>query len=402
MWNCFKNAPALSTTSPLGTHPVSVPSTSAAPSVVKLILLLCVSWLAAGLACQASTLQSARVKDLTTIEGIRENPLIGYGLVVGLNGTGDRQQTVFSTQTLANMLQRMGVQVSGTAVRVNNIAAVFVTASLPAFARPGMAIDVNVSSIGDAKSIEGGLLLMTRLFAANGQVYAAAQGPIAVGGYSAGVPGNTRTVNHPTSGRIPAGATVELPAPLELRNLHSISLLLRDADFATARDLAAAINNEFHVDIAKALDSRRVEVATPQGKDDEIPTLLARIEELTVPVHPAARVVVNERTGTIVIGREVHLGAVSILHGNLVIDVATTYQVSQPGLAARVGQTEVVPQTKVSSSESPARRIELQEGATVEDLVRGLQTIGATARDVVSILQAIQKAGALQAELDVI
>lgn len=355
----------------------------------------------ASLAASAATLQSARVKDLTTIEGIRDNPLIGYGLVVGLNGTGDRQQTIFSTQTLANMLLRMGVQVSATTMQVKNIAAVFVTASLPPFARPGMQVDVTVSSVGDAKSIEGGLLLLTRLYAANGQVYAAAQGPVAVGGYSAGNTGNSRTVNTPTTGRIPGGAIVEQPAPLDLKNLQALAFLLRDPDFATARDLAAAINEEFKVDIAHAVDSRRIEIAEPHGAE-KLPDMLARIEELVVPVHSAARVVVNERTGTIVIGRDVKLGAVSILHGNLVIDVSTTYKVSQPSIGATVGQTEVVPQTKINSAETPARRMELGEGATVEDLVKGLQAIGATARDVVSILQGIQKAGALQAELDII
>jgi flagellar P-ring protein precursor FlgI len=357
--------------------------------------------LAAGMGAAAATLQSARVKDLTTIEGVRDNPLIGYGLVVGLNRTGDSQQTIFSTQTLANMLQRMGVQVPGATIRVNNVAAVFVTASLPAFARPGMQVDATVSSAGDAKSIEGGILLLTRLYAANGQVYATAQGAVTVGGYSAGTTGNTRTLNHPTTGRIPGGVTVEQSAPLDLRSLQPLSLLLRDPDFATARDMAAAINEEFKVEIARVIDDRRIEIALPHG-DDKVPEMLARIQELVVPVHSAARVVVNERTGTIVIGRDVRLGAVSILHGNLVIDVSTTYHVSQPSIAANVGQTEVVPQVKVNSAEAPARRIELPDGATVEDLVRGLQAIGATARDVVSILQAIQKAGALEAELDII
>jgi flagellar P-ring protein precursor FlgI len=357
--------------------------------------------LLADLSGLAATLQSARVKDLTTIEGIRENSLIGYGLVVGLNRTGDSQQTIFSTQTLANMLQRMGVQVPGATLRVNNVAAVFVTASLPAFARPGMQVDATVASAGDAKSIEGGFLLLTRLYAANGEVYATAQGPVTVGGYTAGNQATSRTLNHPTTGRIPSGAIVEQPAPLNLDSLKTLSFLLREPDFATARDLAAAINNEFKIDIARVLDSRRIEVAVPQNAE-AVPSMLARIEELVVPVHPSARVVVNERTGTIVIGRDVKLGQVSILHGNLVIDVSTTYQVSQPTPFSKTGQTVVVPQTKVNSAETPARRIELGEGATVEDLVRGLQSIGATARDVVSILQAIQKAGALQAELDVI
>jgi flagellar P-ring protein precursor FlgI len=367
----------------------------------RILIVLFAIMLLVSLSGSAATLQSARVKDLATIEGIRENSLIGYGLVVGLNRTGDSQQTVFSTQTLANMLQRMGVQVPGGTIRVNNVAAAFVTASLPAFARPGMLLDASVSSAGDAKSIEGGFLLLTRLYAANGQVYATAQGPVTVGGYSAGGQGNSRTLNHPTAGRIPAGATVEQPAPLNLDNLKTLSFLLREPDFATARDLAAAINTEFKVDIARVVDSRRIEVVAPKNSE-AVPNMLARIEELVVPVHPSARVVVNERTGTIVIGRDVKVGSVSILHGNLVIDIATTYQVSQPSPFSKVGQTVVVPQTKVNSAEAPARRIELGDGATVEDLVRGLQAIGATARDVVSILQAIQKAGALQAELDVI
>jgi flagellar P-ring protein precursor FlgI len=348
----------------------------------------------------ATTLTQVRVKDITTIEGIRENPLVGYGLVVGLNGTGDRRQTVFSTQTLSNILQRMGVQVSGDAIRVNNIAAVFVTANLPPFARPGMQLDVTVSSIGDAKSLEGGILLLTPLSAANGQTYAVAQGPMTLGGYSAGGGGNTKLVNHPTAGRIPGGAIVEKPLAIDLTQMQTLALLLRSADFATARDLAAAVNQSIGKPVAHAVDSRRIEISTSVAGTD-VTDLLAQIQETMVPVHSIAKVVVNERTGTVVMGKDVQLGAVSILHGNLEIEVRTELTVSQPGPLSH-GQTTVVPQTTVNTQEAPARRIELKQGATVEDLVRGLQAIGATARDIVAILQAIKEANALHAELEVI
>ncbi len=354
---------------------------------------------AADVASATETTQ-VRIKDITTIEGIRENPLVGYGLVVGLNGTGDRRQTIFSTQTLSNILQRMGVQVAGDAIRVNNIAAVFVTANLPSFSRPGLQLDVTVSSIGDAKSLEGGLLLLTPLSAANGQTYAAAQGPLTLGGFSAGGGGNTKVVNHPTVGRIPSGAIVEKALSVDLAQMPVLSFLLRNADFATARDLAAAVNQTAGKTIARAVDSRRIEVAATPGEQN-VTDLLAQIQETLVTVHSTAKVVVNERTGTVVMGKDVQLGAVSILHGNLEIEVKTEIVVSQPGMLSQ-GQTAVVPETKVKAQESPARRIELKQGATVEDLVRGLQAIGATARDIVAILQAIKQAGALHADLEVI
>jgi flagellar P-ring protein FlgI len=341
-----------------------------------------------------------RVKDITTIEGIRDNPLVGYGLVVGLNGTGDRQQTIFSTQTLSNILQRMGVQVAGNAIKVNNIAAVFVTANLPAFAQPGMQLDVTVSSIGDAKSLDGGMLLLTPLTAANGQTYAVAQGPMILGGYSAGGGGNTKIVNHPTSGRIPSGAIVERPMAVDLSQWPTVSFLLRNADFATARDLAGAVNQAVGKPLARAVDSRRIEVSTI-GAEGTITDLLAKVQETMVSVYSSAKVVINERTGTVVMGKDVQLGAVSILHGTLEIEVKTELKVSQPGILSS-GQTMVVPETSIKAQESPARRIELKQGATVEDLVRGLQAIGATARDIVAILQAIKEANALHADLEVI
>lgn len=343
------------------------------------------------------------IRDVATVEGVRENSLVGYGLVAGLKGTGDKQQTYFTVQTLASVLARMGVQIPAavlqSTVQVKNVAAVFVTASLPPFSRPGMRLDVMVSSIGDARSLEGGLLLLTPLYAADGQVFAAAQGPLVVGGYSAGTSANAKQVNHPTVGRVPGGALVERDSALDLASLDHLSLLLNDANFSTAEEVAKAINRERAQPVATVIDGRRIEIRMEKGA--AIPEVLARVENLEIEVRRRAKVVVNERTGTVVLGKDVHLGAVSILHGNFSIAVTTAYSVSQPNPLGQ-GQTEVVPQTKVSASEAPARNVELNEGASVEELVTRLQAIGATARDVVSILQAIKAAGALEAELEVI
>lgn len=360
--------------------------------------------LAAGCAMADET-HKVLIRDVATVEGVRENPLVGYGLVAGLKGTGDKQQTYFTIQTLASILARMGVQIPSSVlqstVQVKNVAAVFVTASLPPFARPGIHLDVTVSSIGDARSLEGGLLLLTPLYAADGQVFAAAQGPLVVGGYTAGSATNSKQMNHPTVGRVPAGALVERESALHLAGLDHLSLLLNDANFATAETVAAAINRGWSAPIATVVDSRRIEVNVAGAVPSYIPALLARIENLEIEVQRRAKVVINERTGTVVLGKDVHLGAVSILHGNFAIEVTTALTVSQPNPLAG-GQTEVVPQTKVSATETPARNVELSEGASVEQLVTRLQAIGATARDVVSILQAIQAAGALEAELEVI
>ncbi len=343
------------------------------------------------------------IRDVATVEGVRENSLVGYGLVAGLKGTGDKQQTYFTVQTLASVLARMGVQIPAavlqSTVQVKNVAAVFVTASLPPFSRPGMRLDVMVSSIGDARSLEGGLLLLTPLYAADGQVFAAAQGPLVVGGYSIGTTANAKQVNHPTVGRVPGGALVERDSALDLSSLDHLSLLLNDANFSTAEEVATAINREWTQPVASVIDSRRIDIRIEKGSP--IPAVLARVENLEIAVRRRAKVVVNERTGTVVLGKDVHLGAVSILHGNFSIAVTTTYGVSQPNPLGQ-GQTEVVPQTKVSATEAPARNVELNEGASVEELVTRLQAIGATARDVVSILQAIKAAGALEAELEVI
>lgn len=340
------------------------------------------------------------LRDLITIEGVRENPLIGYGMVVGLAGTGDRRQTIFSTQSLGNIMQKMGVQIPSAAVSVKNIAAVFVTASLPAFARPGTQIDVTVSSIGDATSLEGGTLLLTSLYAADGQIYGEAQGAVTLGGYSAGKAGNTKQVNHPTAGRIPNGGLVERTVTVDLASQKHLTLMLRDTDFRLSRDMAEAINADLGRPVATAIDGRRVELET--AADPNIPALLSRVMALTVVTHPKAKVVVNEKTGTIVMGKEVRLSAVSILHGDLSIEIATEYQVSQPSPFSYRGDTAVVPQTTLDTKEDKVKKIELTEGAKVEQLVHGLQAIGATARDVVAILQAIKAAGALQGDLEVI
>ena len=349
-----------------------------------------------------SAARQVRLRDISTVEGVRDNMLIGYGLVVGLRRTGDSQQTQFSTQTLANILQRMGLQIPVASVQIRNVAAVFVTATLPPFSRPGTRIDVTVSSIGDAKSIEGGLLLLTPLHASDGQVYAAAQGPVAIAGYTAGAHGTTTTVNHPTVGRIPDGAIVERDTSVDLSHWTRISLLLREPDFGVARNAAEAINKTLGNGVAHAIDGSRVEVNTTGIAGDGIPALLARVGDVEVAVAPVAKVVVNERTGTVVLGRDVSLGACSILQGSLAVDITTTYEVSQPAPFSPKGQTTVVPEETVQAHEAPAQSVSLKEGATVEDLVKGLQAIGASARDIVAILQAIKAAGALQAELEVI
>lgn len=347
----------------------------------------------------SSSPHQVRIREITTVEGMRENSLMGYGLVVGLRGTGDQKQTVFTTQMLANLMTRMGMQIAPNNVTVKNIAAVFVTSSLPAFARSGTQVDVLVSSIGDAKSLEGGTLLLTSLRAADGQIYATAQGALAVGGYSAGGGGVSKQLNHPTVGRIPNGGIAERDLAPNLVNLATLSLLLREADFTNAERVAQRINAEFDHPIASVTDSRRIEIASAGFN---VPALLARIQSLPVSVLAPTRVIVNEKTGTIVMGREALLSAVSILQGSLSVEISTNFQVSQPNPLSKNGETVVVPQTSVSAKDGPTKRIELREGATVEQLVNGLQSIGASARDVVSILQALKAAGALQAELEVI
>jgi flagellar P-ring protein precursor FlgI len=310
---------------------------------------------------------------------------------------------VFPVQTLISTLQRMGVNVpttgSANTLRVQNMAAVFIAATLPPFAEPGTKLDVTVSSAGDAHSLNGGLLLMTALYGPDGRIYAQAQGPLVLGGYAATANGNAKIVNHPTTGRIPGGAMVERGVPLDLSRLPSLSILLNDADFRTAERMADAINVELKRPLAHAADSRRVDLHPQSGED--LPALLARVEAVEVETFPRAKVVVNERTGTVVIGGDVRLQPVSILHGGLVVNVVSDFAVSQPGpLNNRTTQT--VQETRVDAQDKPVNQIVLKRGATVDDLVQELQGIGASARDVISILQAMKEAGALEAELEVL
>ncbi|MGN6593212.1 MAG: flagellar basal body P-ring protein FlgI [Terriglobales bacterium] len=356
----------------------------------------------AALAAPPSNSLEVPISDITTVAGVRDNLLVGYGLVVGLNGTGDRRQTLFTTQTLSNILQRMGVQTAPQQMMVYNVAAVFVTATLPPFARPGMRIDITVSSTGDARSLAGGLLLLCAQHGPDGEVYAEAQGPLTIGGFSAGNAQSKVQVNSTNVGIVPAGGIVERDTAVSLRSLKQLTLLLREPDFVTANSIADAINHSLGTGTpAHAIDSRRVDIAWPSDPD-AIPAFLAKVESLKVPVVPPARVVVDERTGTIVIGSNVQLAPVSILHGNLAVQVTTTLSVSQPSPFSSGGTTQVVPNTEVKATDQPASKLTLQAGATVQDLVNGLQSIGANARDIVSILRAIKAAGALQAQLEVI
>jgi len=353
----------------------------------------------------ASVAQRTRIKDVTSIEGIRDNQLIGYGIVVGLRGTGDTQQTVYPVQTLLSTLERLGITVpqtgsnSASNMQVKNIAGVFVVATLPPFSRTGERIDVTVSSAGDARSLEGGVLLMTPLYGPDGQIYAQAQGPLVLGGFQVSGGGNTRQVNHPTTARLPSGALVERTVPFDLRQMRTVSIILNEADFHTAERMAAAINTTLKSQRAHVADSRRVEIALEPSED--LPALLDQIEAVEIEVFPRARVVVNERTGTVVIGGKVRLQPVSILHGGLSINVMLENKVSQPNAFAQ-GTTQVVQQTTLQAQDKPVNRIELKAGATVEDLVQELQQIGATARDVISILQGMKEAGALEADLEVL
>jgi flagellar P-ring protein precursor FlgI len=341
----------------------------------------------------------SRLKDLTSIEGVRDNQLVGYGIVVGLNKTGDKVQTIFGTQSLANMLERMGLTVNPTLVKVANTASVMVTATLPPFAQPGTKIDVTAAAIGDATNLQGGLLLMTSLHSANGQIFAVAQGPVVTGGFVAGRGGNVQTVNHPTVGRVPNGASVERPAPSVEPTAH-VRLQLRNEDFATASHISEAVNRKFG-SIAKTENSALVDVDTPAEWRPRMAEFIAALGDLRIEVDNSAKIVVNERTGTIVMGKDVRIAPVAILHGNLSVEVQTRLQVSQPGPLSQ-GKTEVVPEVTVAAKDEPTRNVVLKEGATVDELVRGLTAIGSSARDIIAILQNLRAAGALDAELEVI
>lgn len=341
---------------------------------------------------------AARLKDLVDIEGVRDNQLVGYGVVVGLAGKGDTQQTVFSNQSLTNILERMGVAVSPTAIRVKNTASVMVTATLPPFAQPGMHIDAIVGAIGDATTLQGGLLILTSLRGADGQVYAVAQGPVVTGAFVAGRSGATQAVNHPTVGRTPNGAIVERAAP-SVAPKTVAHLQLREPDFTTSARIAEAINKRFAN--AHAENAGLVSVPIPADFSSRGAEFIAQLENLTVEPDRAARVVVNERTGTIVLGRDVRISPVAVMHGNLNVEVQSTPEVSQPNPLSQ-GTTQAVQQDRVAVAEEKARNVILKEGATIEELVRALAAIGSTPRDVIAILQSLKSAGALDAEIVVL
>jgi flagellar P-ring protein FlgI len=343
---------------------------------------------------------ASRVKDIAAFEGVRDNQLVGYGLVVGLNGTGDRNQTFFSTQTLANMLERSGVTVNPQQVRVKNIAAVMVTANLPPFVRQGSRIDVTVSSIGDAQSIQGGVLIMTTLRSVDSMVYATAQGSVTIGGYSASGATSRTVTNHPTVGRVPNGALVEKEVPVDLTAKSKLNLVLYSSDFTTAARAVRSINAIVGSNVAAALDGRTIAISIPSDYASRPVEFMAMVENAKMDVDVPARVILNEKTGTIVMGKEVKVAEVSIIHGSLSVQVGTLFSVSQP-TEFSLGQTKVVPESTVTTQEDK-KTVTLRDGATVEEVVRGLTAIGAGPRDIIAILQAIKAEGALHAELEII
>ena len=344
---------------------------------------------------------ASRIKDVAAFEGVRDNQLFGYGLVVGLNGSGDGTQTYFSTQTLANMLERSGITIDPGRMRTKNIAAVMVTATLPPFVRQGSRIDVTVSSLGDAKSLQGGILIMTPMLAADSQVYVTAQGPITLGGYSVSGGSTRGQTNHPTAGRISNGGLVEKEVSSEIANRDHLNLVLNRNDFTSASRATRAINDIWGYDIAEAVDGRTIKVRIPLSYVDKLVDFMSMIENTRVEVDNAARVVLNERTGTVIMGKDVSISEISIIHGSLSLQVGTAFTASQPNPMS-FGETVLVPEETLTVVEQPGRTATIREGSSVEEIVRALNDIGATPRDVIAILQAIKAQGALAAELEII
>lgn len=351
---------------------------------------------------------ASRIKDVASIDGVRENQLIGYGLVTGLRTTGDSVVGApFTVQSLISMLNRMGVNltIDPKQITAKNVAAVVVTARLPPFAKPGTTIDVVFSSIGDAKSLQGGTLLMTPLKGPDGQVYAVAQGPLTLGGFIGGKAGDTTSKNHTNAGRIPNGAIVEREVTLDISAWESVSVALAQPDFTTALRISEAVNEVFGRETAMPVNAGVVRVAVPGDYQGRMVEYLAVIEGLDVQVDQRARVVVNERTGTIVMGGHVRISTVAVAHGNLTIQVKTKLNVSQPQaplLGNAAGQTVVTPDVETEVKEEETRLLLLEQSVTLSDVVRGLNSVGITPRDIVAILQALKSAGALQADLEVI
>lgn len=346
----------------------------------------------------APSAASARLKDMASVQGPGEMPLVGYGLVVGLNKSGDRKQTIFSAQTLANMLARFGVVVDANEMKIENVAAVLVTAQISPYAPTGSLADVTVSSIGDARSLQGGTLIPTPLRTPDGQVAGLAQGALTLGGFGAGGGGNSVTVNHLTVGRIPRGALLQLVRTSPIGPADALNLALREPDFMSARSLALAVNTELGADVARVVDAGLVTVQVPPPYRTALSDLIARLEPLPVTLDSVARVVINERTGTVVLGGDVRLGPAAVAHGNLSVRISTQFDVSQPAPFSQ-GQTTVVPQTDVDMEEGRAQLIALESGTTLADVVRALNLLGVSPRDIIAIMQALKAAGALRAEI---
>ncbi len=346
---------------------------------------------------------ASRIKDVVVVEGVRDNLLIGYGLVVGLNGTGDSlRNSPFTRQSLEGMLERLGVNTRGANLNSRNVAAVMVSANLPAFARQGTRHDVNVSALGDAKNLLGGTLLVTPLIGADGQVYSVAQGSLVVGGFSAQGDAASIVKGVPTSGRIPNGAIIERELGFELANLSRLRLALRNPDLTTARRIATAINAFLGVDAAIALDPTTISLAAPAAYANDMVGLLSDIEQLRVETDQVARIIIDETTGVIVMGDQVRVDTVAIAQGNLTIRITETPQVSQPAPFAQAGQTVVVPRTDIQVEETGTKKLAVVGGAvTLQELVDGLNSLGIGPRDMISILQALKAAGALQADIQV-
>ena len=366
--------------------------------------LLIAAFLASAAVWWPAPAQAARIKEVASVQGVRMNQLVGYGLVVGLDGTGDQTtQAPFAIQSLLAMLQQMGVTVPpGTSMQLKNLATVMVTAQLPAFAQPGQTIDVSVSSLANAKSLRGGTLIATPLKGADGQVYAVAQGNLVIAGSGASAAGSKVQINHLSAGRIPDGATVERSVPTPLADGDAIQLDLHSSDYATAREVVRAINAKMGSGVADALDGRVVRVRMPPSADARV-AFLADIENIDIrQAAPSAKVVINARTGSIVMNHAVTLAACAVAHGNLSVTISTTPTASQPEPFARVGRTVVTEKADITITQQPGALVNMAAGAKLADVVKALNSLGATPQDLLAILQAMKSAGALVAELEVI
>lgn len=361
------------------------------------IIILCTIILFA-----ASGARGDRIKDIASFEGVRDNQLMGYGLVMGLNGSGDSDQARIQLQSVVNMLERMGITMTVNDIKLKNVAAVMVTATLPPFAKQGNRLDVLVSSMGDAKSIAGGTLIMAPLRGADNQVYAVAQGSVLTNSFAFGGQGAAAQKNHPTAGRIPNGALVERELPNTLAGKSTLRLNLNTSDFTTASRIVSVVNDKFKAPVAASNDPGSVTLTIPEAYANRAVEFVAALETLVVKPDVPAKVVLNERTGTVVMGESVRISTVAITHGNLSLVIKETPQVSQPAPFSRTGETAVVPRTDIKVEEENRRLLVLQEGASIGDVVKALNLLGVTPRDLISILQAIKAAGALQAELLII